>query len=283
MKFFWAQNTCAIGIRVILEELGLSYEPLKIDFASKQQFTPEYSAVNPKRKVPALVRDDGTTVTEFQAIAFWLARSHPEGGLLAGDLEGQTRTMEVMDFIVASVHMRGFTFVLVPMKFTPNAEFQAEIAAHGKGQIAIGFERLAVSLVIGRHRVATPIDENKLARLCQHRCAPCRQRRGAKQRNAKLGETPPRNLAFSRTLCQDFQAVIFKILVHSFLPVWLVGCWFPQVSPHFSHKKNARSLGHAAQTSCPGTTPCGSVAVGSDRFSPTPPAVLSESCVSAPR
>jgi glutathione S-transferase len=143
MKFFWAQNTCAIGIRVILEELGLDYEPLKIDFASKQQFTPEYSAVNPKRKVPALVRDDGTTVTEFQAIAFWLARSHPGAGLLAEDLEGQTRAMEVMDFIVASVHMRGFTFVLVPMKFSQNAEFQAEIAAHGKAQIAIGFERLA--------------------------------------------------------------------------------------------------------------------------------------------
>ena len=146
MKFFWAQNTCAIGIRVILEELGLSYEPLKIDFASKQQFTPEYSAVNPKRKVPALVRDDGTTVTEFQAIAFWLARAYPKAGLLAEDLEGQTRTMELLDFMVASVHMRGFTFILVPMKFTPTEAAQQELTAHGRSVVADGFDRLASTL-----------------------------------------------------------------------------------------------------------------------------------------
>lgn len=141
--FFYAPNTCTIGIRVLLEEVGMAVTAVPIDFKSRQQFSPEYAAVNPKRKVPALVGDDGSLLTEFQAIAFWLAETHPQAGLLAADLETRIRTMEVMDFIVASVHMRGFTFVIAPMKFTAHEEAQADLVAHGRAQVEAGFDRLA--------------------------------------------------------------------------------------------------------------------------------------------
>jgi glutathione S-transferase len=72
--FYYSTNTCSLGIRVILEEIGLPYDAVGIDFKSREQFGPAYSQLNPKRKVPALVRPDGTLLTEFQAIAFWLAR-----------------------------------------------------------------------------------------------------------------------------------------------------------------------------------------------------------------
>lgn len=143
MQFYYATNSCSTGIRVLLEELGVDYEAKRIDFASKQQFTPEYRAVNPKGKVPALVRDDGTLLTEFQAIAYWLARSHPDKGLIGTGLEAEARTLELLDFIVGSVHMRGFTFVLVPMKFSQHEEARKDLVAHGMGQIEIGLARLA--------------------------------------------------------------------------------------------------------------------------------------------
>lgn len=141
--FFYAPNTCCIGIRVLLEEVGMPVTAVPIDFKSRQQFSAEYAAVNPKRKVPALVRDDGSLLTEFQAMAFWLAETHPQAGLLSADLETRIRTMEVMDFIVASVHMRGFTFVIAPMKFTTDEAAQADLVAHGRAQIEAGFDRLA--------------------------------------------------------------------------------------------------------------------------------------------
>lgn len=144
--FYYSTNSCSLGIRVILEELGLAYDAVPIDFRSREQLGPAYAAVNPKRKVPALIRPDGSLLTEFQAIAFWLARSHPDAHLLAEDLEGQIRTMEVMDFIVASVHMRGFTFIIAPAKFAASAEAQAELQAHGLAQVAQGFDRLAETL-----------------------------------------------------------------------------------------------------------------------------------------
>lgn len=143
---YYSTDSCSLGIRVILEELGLHYDAVPIDFRTKEQLGPAYGAVNPKRKVPALLRPDGSLLTEFQAIAFWLARSHPEARILAEDMEGWIRTMEVMDFIVASVHMRGFTFIIAPAKFAPGTEAQAALRAHGLAQVALGFDRLAETL-----------------------------------------------------------------------------------------------------------------------------------------
>jgi len=143
MKFYYAANSCAIGVHVVLEELGINYEAVGINLAEKQQLLPEYRAVNPKTKVPALVRDDGSLLTEFQAIVIWLARAYPEKSLWPQSLEEQTRTMELLDFIVASLHMRAFTFISVAAKFSPSPEAQADLKAHGLAQAEIGFEYLS--------------------------------------------------------------------------------------------------------------------------------------------
>lgn len=157
--FYYSTNSCSVGIRIILEEIGLPYDSVAIDFKSREQFGEAFGAVNPKRKVPALLRPDGSLLTEFQALAFWLAQSHPEAGLLANDLEGQIRTMEVLDFIVASVHMRGFTFIIAPAKFSSDAKAQDDLRAHGRAQAELGFERLSETLadkdwIMGAYSIA---------------------------------------------------------------------------------------------------------------------------------
>jgi len=143
MQFYFAPNSSTIGIRIVLEELGIDHEATSISLADKEQLTPAFKAVNPKGKLPALIRDDGSILTEFQAIAVWLSRTYPEKGLWPGDLEGQTRLMEVLDFIVGSLHMRGFTFISVAAKFSPLPEAQADLQAHGRQQADIGFAHLA--------------------------------------------------------------------------------------------------------------------------------------------
>lgn len=142
-KFFYSPYSCAIGIHVVLEEIGIGYEAIKVSLPDKEQFKPEFRAVNPKGKIPALVRLDETVLTEFQAIATWLARQFPAKGLWPDGLEAQTRTLELLDFIVASLHMRGFTFISVAAKFSQNPETQAELQAHGRQQAEIGFAYLS--------------------------------------------------------------------------------------------------------------------------------------------
>jgi glutathione S-transferase len=64
----------------MLEELGAPYEiePLSIEAEDHKQ--PEYLAVNPMGRVPAL-RHGGIVVTETAAICAYLAEAFPEAGL----------------------------------------------------------------------------------------------------------------------------------------------------------------------------------------------------------
>ncbi|WP_225026300.1 glutathione S-transferase family protein [Xinfangfangia pollutisoli] len=69
--------------RFMLEEIGQPYETVFLDFGPQMQ-TPEYRAINPMGKVPALVHD-GHVVTEAAAICTYLAMTFPEKGLMADD------------------------------------------------------------------------------------------------------------------------------------------------------------------------------------------------------
>ena len=64
----------------MLEEVGTPYRILPVDFAKGENRTPEFLAVNPMGKLPAIVHD-GTVVTETGAIIAYLADAFPEAGL----------------------------------------------------------------------------------------------------------------------------------------------------------------------------------------------------------
>ena len=66
-------------IRWMLEEVGASYETRVIDYATMKG--PDYLAVNPMGKVPAITHGD-TVVTECAAICAYLADAFPEAGLI---------------------------------------------------------------------------------------------------------------------------------------------------------------------------------------------------------
>ncbi len=81
MKLYYAPGACSIGIHILLEEIGLPYDLERVNLQQGEQYKPAYTAVNPKSKVPTLVRDDGSVLTEYPAIAYWLAngRTHRPG------------------------------------------------------------------------------------------------------------------------------------------------------------------------------------------------------------
>ena len=78
------------------------------------------------------MRDDGTVLTEFPAIAWWLALTNPERGLVPGDAEGQARALEALDYIVGTIHGQGFGRIFRPMKFTPSEADHEAVKAQGR-------------------------------------------------------------------------------------------------------------------------------------------------------
>jgi len=80
LKLFYAVGTCALASHIALEEAGAEYAAVRLEFRTNDQRKPEYLAINPKGRVPALVTDDGV-LTETPAILAFVAQSFPSAGL----------------------------------------------------------------------------------------------------------------------------------------------------------------------------------------------------------
>nr|WP_295770388.1 glutathione S-transferase [Rhodoferax sp.] len=140
MKLYFLPGACSIGIHALLAEIG---QPFEIEKAARAG-TPEFEAykrINPKGKVPALIRDDGSLLTEFPVVALYLARTHPERGLIPTDIEGEIRVLEMTEHLVSTVHMQGYTRVRRPEKFAPNEADHATVKAFGLGIFQAGLDR----------------------------------------------------------------------------------------------------------------------------------------------
>ena len=122
MQLLQMPGTCTDGILVLLEEVGLPYTTRLIDFAKGAQQSPEFLAINPKGKVPVLVLDDGTVLTQWLAIATYLASLRPELELLPTSGLAMAQTLEVVDYITATAHMLGFSRIVRPEKFAEREE-----------------------------------------------------------------------------------------------------------------------------------------------------------------
>ena len=72
IQFFYNTAPNPMKVALLLEELGLPYEAVPIDTRQGQQHTPEFLAVNPNAKVPA-IQDAGVTVFDSNAILLYLA------------------------------------------------------------------------------------------------------------------------------------------------------------------------------------------------------------------
>ncbi|NNE50782.1 MAG: glutathione S-transferase family protein [Sulfitobacter sp.] len=105
MKLYYAPGTISIAVAIGLEEAGISYDPIKVDFASAQQTKPEYLATNPKGRVPALVLEDGTILTETGALLDYIAALKPEANLLPKRAELAAHARAVMYYMASTMHV----------------------------------------------------------------------------------------------------------------------------------------------------------------------------------
>lgn len=105
LKLYYATGTISIAVAIGLEEAGLAYDPIKIDFASGQQTKPEYLALNPKGRVPALVSEDGAVLTETGALLDYIAALCPEAALIPPAPEEGAHMRGVMYYLASTMHV----------------------------------------------------------------------------------------------------------------------------------------------------------------------------------
>ena len=70
LKFYFHQTPNPMKVAVYLEETALPYELIAIDTLKGEQHSPEYHAINPNGKTPA-IEDDGKRVFDSTAILMY--------------------------------------------------------------------------------------------------------------------------------------------------------------------------------------------------------------------
>lgn len=106
MKLYYAQGACSFSPHIVLHELGLAHEAVKVDLVTGEAADGVHiREINPKGYVPALVLNAGEVLTEGAAIVQYLASLKPEMELMpTGSPIEQARAQEWLNYIAMELH-----------------------------------------------------------------------------------------------------------------------------------------------------------------------------------
>jgi glutathione S-transferase len=103
MLLYFAPGACSLADHIALCEAGIAFDAVKVDLKTRTtEDGRDYSAVNPKGYVPALVFDDGLVLTENIAILSWIADHAPE--LTPDGDMGRYRLLEMLAYVSTEIH-----------------------------------------------------------------------------------------------------------------------------------------------------------------------------------
>lgn len=140
MRLYFAPGACSMSPHIVLRELGLQFEAVKVDLGTKRTADgKDFNAINPKGYVPALQLDDGRVLTEGPAIVQYLADRKPEAKLAPanGTLE-RYKLQEWLNFIATELHK--------PVGSLFNPSLPEEVRRSTKDRIAVRLKWLDAEL-----------------------------------------------------------------------------------------------------------------------------------------
>jgi len=145
MKLYYGTGSCSLLVHMVLEEIGATFESVKVDLAAGEQRGEAYRAINAKGKVPALVTPEGT-LTECVAIVEWLLDRHGDNALLPKPgTWARAKTMEQVATLATEVHPL-FNRFFHEGDFSDEKPVQAAVKSHGARKISAWFAQQDASL-----------------------------------------------------------------------------------------------------------------------------------------
>jgi glutathione S-transferase len=105
LKLYFSPSSSSLATHIALIECGAPYELVPRLITKQETRTPDYLALNPDGKVPALVIEDGRVLTEVAATLYYIARKHPAAGLWPeGDVAAEAEVISWMSFVASTMH-----------------------------------------------------------------------------------------------------------------------------------------------------------------------------------
>jgi maleylpyruvate isomerase len=116
--YSYFRSSAAYRTRIALNLKGLPYETVSIHLTKGggRQHTPEFHAVNPQERVPALTLSGGDTLIQSLAIIEYLDETHPEPPLLPADAIARAHVRALAQLIACDIHPLNNTSPLFYLK-----------------------------------------------------------------------------------------------------------------------------------------------------------------------
>lgn len=102
LTLYYSPGSCSLASHILLEEVGLPFTHVRVLLSSAEHHRPEYLAINPKRRLPAL-SDGGWILTETPAILKYICDRHPQANLWPADIRQSARCSEWVAWIQSSL------------------------------------------------------------------------------------------------------------------------------------------------------------------------------------
>jgi maleylpyruvate isomerase len=145
--YSYFRSSAAYRVRIALNLKGLPYatESIHLTKEGGKQFAPEFKAVNPQMRVPALKLDNGEILTQSMAIIEYLDEVYRDPPFLPADPVDRAKVRAVADAIACDIHPLNNTS---PLKYIKSRLHQEQSAIDNWYQhwILIGFEAIEALL-----------------------------------------------------------------------------------------------------------------------------------------
>lgn len=130
LKLYYSPGACSLAPHIALEEAEAEYEPIRIMLADGEQNTPEYRAINPKGRVPALA-DGDWLLTENPAVLRYIAARHLAKELWPREPREGARCSEWLAWMASTVHV-SYAHVRRPERYADDEAAREAVVAKGR-------------------------------------------------------------------------------------------------------------------------------------------------------
>ena len=103
IELYTAATPNGFKVSIALEELGLPYKVIPLDFATMEQKKPEFLAINPNGRIPAIVDRDNGDFAVFESGAILIYLAEKTGKLLPQDPKRRSRAIQWLMFQMGGV------------------------------------------------------------------------------------------------------------------------------------------------------------------------------------
>ena len=141
LKLYYSPGACSLVPHIALEEAGADFTALRIPIAEGGHLSPEYLAINPHARLPALGTDRGVITENVAVLNFLGDRFGAPGAVPRSDPYAAARCNELLGWFSSSVHI-AFSEVWRGGRFTDDEKLWPALEAGGRKVLGQQFDEI---------------------------------------------------------------------------------------------------------------------------------------------